>query len=304
MKTNARAAWDAEQIARAVGFTTSRFRGVGVFETRRFDDLAAALADAQGDRRALVYAITPEGWTIHIVNGDKIPKEPAMNTEATTKTYSSKSNAIRAARAALKGKHRDALAEVHFRLEPIGDEFAWHEIDLGTGQIATGELLEDGATEAKGVPPITVVPAKGGPKALPAAKLAHDTRSPKRRKADEAAQAAGFPNATRMAEAKQAEKAAAKAAKPKAEKPASKRAEVVAAAERGELPTPPDFSADTHKRFRPTLEALVAAAKAGNLKALKEDKTEPKSSSRQAICRYRDLAITALTAQAKVAKAA
>jgi hypothetical protein len=64
----------------------------------------------------IVYAVTPEGWTIHIVNGDKIPMETDM-TDATTKTYSSKSNAIRAARAALKGKHRDPLSGVHFRLE-------------------------------------------------------------------------------------------------------------------------------------------------------------------------------------------
>jgi len=210
---------------------------------------------------------------------------------ATTKTYSSKSNAIRAARAALKPKHRDPLAEVHFRLEQNGEEWAWHEIDLGTGQIATAELIEDGSTAVPGLPPTTVVPAK-------------ETRDQKRlRKIAEA-------------DARNAAKAAAKAAKaaePKAPKapraagapkPASKRAEIQAAAERGELPTPPDFSAETHKRFRPTLEALLAAAQAGNLKALKADKTEPKSSSRQAICRYRDLAIIALTAQSKVAKAA
>ncbi len=72
MKTNAKAAWDAEQIARAVEFTTCRFLGAGRYDTRRFEDRAVAEADATGDRRAMVFAITPEGWTIHIINGDKI----------------------------------------------------------------------------------------------------------------------------------------------------------------------------------------------------------------------------------------
>jgi hypothetical protein len=104
--TNARAAWDAEQIARAVEFTTSRFLGRGRYDTRRFSTLDAARADACGDRRAMVFAVTPEGFTIHIENGDAIAMEKAM-TDVTTKTYSSKSNAVRAARAGLKGKHRD-----------------------------------------------------------------------------------------------------------------------------------------------------------------------------------------------------
>lgn len=291
MKTNARAVWDQAQIARAVGFTTSRFKGVGVFDTRPFGDLASAFADARGDRRALVYAITPEGWTIHIANGDRLPAmETIMTNEAATKTYSSKSNAIRAARSALKGKHRDALAEVHFRLEPVGDEWAWHEIDVASGLVATGELIGDGSAPAS-LPPVTVVPAKEG-------------RDEARRRKIAEADARNAAKAAAKA-AKNAEPKAPKAPRPAgAPKPASKRAEVQAAAERGELPTPPDFSADTHKRFRPILEGLVAMAAAGNLKGLKADKTEPKSSSRQAICRYRDLAIVALTAQAKVAKAA
>jgi hypothetical protein len=74
---NARQAWDDEKIAAAVGYTTSRFLGRGAYDTRRFATLADALADAQGDRRALVYAISPEGFTIHITNGDRIAKQPA-----------------------------------------------------------------------------------------------------------------------------------------------------------------------------------------------------------------------------------
>lgn len=306
MKTNARAVWDQEQIARAVEFTTSRFLGRGVFDTRRFRDLALARTDAAGDRRAMVFAVTPEGWTVHIANGDAIPT--SETTMTTTKTYATKQDAIRSARAALKAKHRDAISGVHFRLNEAGGEWAWHELDVSTGQMAIGELIEDGAQAATDLPPVTQVPAKASgktkPAKTPAPKLAADTRSPKQRKLDAAAQAKGFPNAARMNDAMKAAKTAERAARPKAEKPASKRAEIQAAAERGEMPTAPDFSADTHKRFRKTLDALVAAAGAGDIKTLKADKTEPKSSSRVTLCRYRDLAIVALEAQKKLAKAA
>jgi hypothetical protein len=81
-KQSARQVWDDEQIARAVGYTTTRFMGRGDFDTRAFARLPDALADARGDRRAIVYAITPEGWTIHIINGDQIAEtETAMTTE-------------------------------------------------------------------------------------------------------------------------------------------------------------------------------------------------------------------------------
>ncbi len=212
-----------------------------------------------------------------------------------TKTYANKSNAIRAARAGLKTKHRDPLAGVHFSIVPAGDEWAWHEIDIASGQIATGELIEDGAQPATNLPAVTVVAAKESPDAKRRRKIAEaDARNAEKAAAKTA-------------------KAAAKAAAPKpakapkvagAPKAGGQRAEILAAAQRGELPAAPDFSADTHKRFRPTLDGLVAMVAAGNLKGLKADKTEPKSSSRQAICRYRDLSITALEAQAKAAKAA
>ncbi len=67
-----RQAFDEAQIERAVGFTTSRFMGRGRFDTRRFDTQGEAEADARGDARAMVYAVTPEGFTIHIINGDQI----------------------------------------------------------------------------------------------------------------------------------------------------------------------------------------------------------------------------------------
>lgn len=112
-----------------------------------------------------------------------------------------------------------------------------------------------------------------------------------------------------MVAAKPAKPAKAKAEKPakpaKAEKPAKagKRAEVLAAAEAGTLPAAPDFSAPTHARFLKKHAELVALVDAGDLKALKAFPINPISSSPKALARYRDLAVTALEARAKAAKA-
>ncbi|WP_439579343.1 hypothetical protein [Elioraea sp.] len=68
------AEWSAEQIARAAYFTVARFRGRGAYDTRRFATLAEARAEAAGDRRAMVYAVTPEGITVHVENGGCLPE--------------------------------------------------------------------------------------------------------------------------------------------------------------------------------------------------------------------------------------
>lgn len=107
------------------------------------------------------------------------------------------------------------------------------------------------------------------------------------------------------------DQAAAEIAKPKRErkaKPATetrpaagKRAAVLDAAQRGELPQAPDFSAATHTRYRKRLAEIVAAAEAGDIKALKAFEINPVSSSPKALAKYRDLAVIALEAQMKAA---
>lgn len=87
-------------------------------------------------------------------------------------------------------------------------------------------------------------------------------------------------------------------------KRAAAKAEAEAAAMRGELPKAPDFSAPTHKAWVKKLAAIVAMVEAGDIAGLKAEGTEPKSSSRMQLCRYRDLAIMALEARAASAKAA
>lgn len=90
----------------------------------------------------------------------------------------------------------------------------------------------------------------------------------------------------------------ARKAKGEAKAPVGKRAAIEAAAREGKLPTAPDFSAETHKRFRPLLAEVVDAVKARDAKALKAIKINPISSSPKAIAKYRDLALLAIEASA------
>jgi hypothetical protein len=76
-----------------------------------------------------------------------------------------------------------------------------------------------------------------------------------------------------------------------------KRAAVLAAAQAGKLPPPPDFSAATHERYRESLSLLVNLAKAGDIDSLKRLTFKTYSSSPKAMAKYRDLAVIALEAQ-------
>lgn len=72
-------------------------------------------------------------------------------------------------------------------------------------------------------------------------------------------------------------------------------------AERGELPSPPDFTAPTHARFRTRLAELVEMANAGDVDGLRAASIPTYSTSPRAMARYRDLAIIAHEARAKKA---
>jgi hypothetical protein len=84
-------------------------------------------------------------------------------------------------------------------------------------------------------------------------------------------------------------------------RPLGKRAQIEADARAGKLPKPPDFSADTHKRFRNKLASVVELAKTGDLNGLRSFEINPVSSSPKAIARYRDLCIVALEARQQAA---
>jgi hypothetical protein len=80
-------------------------------------------------------------------------------------------------------------------------------------------------------------------------------------------------------------------------RPVGRRAEIAENAAKGLLPPMPDFSADTHKRFRGKLAEVVKLVEAGDVAALKAFPINPYSSSPKALARYRDLAVTALEAR-------
>lgn len=77
-----------------------------------------------------------------------------------------------------------------------------------------------------------------------------------------------------------------------------KRAEIAANAAKGVLPPVPDFTAETHKRFRGKLDQVVKMVEDKDVAGLKAFQINPISSSPKAIARYRDLAVIALEAPA------
>jgi hypothetical protein len=108
--------------------------------------------------------------------------------------------------------------------------------------------------------------------------------------------------AEEAAKAEKADRKPRKAAEKSAtSRPVGKRAAIEAAARDGKLPEPPDFSAETHKRFRNKLASVVELAKAGDIKGLRAFEINPVSSSPTAIARYRDLCIIALEARQQAA---
>jgi hypothetical protein len=68
---------------------------------------------------------------------------------------------------------------------------------------------------------------------------------------------------------------------------------------KGKVPPPPDFSADTHARFRTKLATLVALAKKRDVAGLRAMQINPVSTSPIAMWRYRNLALIALEAPGK-----
>jgi hypothetical protein len=80
--------------------------------------------------------------------------------------------------------------------------------------------------------------------------------------------------------------------------PKGKRAEVAENITKGILPPPPDFAAETHRRFRGRLAEIIKLVKAGDIAALKVIEIKTYSSSPKALDRYRNLAVQAFEARA------
>lgn len=87
--------------------------------------------------------------------------------------------------------------------------------------------------------------------------------------------------------------------KPKGERARYDWEAATEAAAQGKLPTPPDFTANTHKYYRPKLAEVVKMAKGGDTKGLRSFKINGSSTSPTAIKKYVACALKALAAKAK-----
>ena len=79
-----------------------------------------------------------------------------------------------------------------------------------------------------------------------------------------------------------------------------KRQAILDQAQTGVLPPAPDFSKQTHARFRAKLAQIVALAEASDIAGLQAFEINPVSSSPKAMARYRDLCVIAITARSAV----
>jgi hypothetical protein len=91
---------------------------------------------------------------------------------------------------------------------------------------------------------------------------------------------------------------AALAAFPGLKKLSQRHLDLLESAHAGVLPTPPDFTADTHKNYRAKLARIVEAIAAGDVAALEAVDIKPVCSSSIPMARFRNLAVIALKARA------
>lgn len=282
-------------IANAVEW--SAFTQAGGRLTRHFGSRVEACHAAQRmadqfRRPALVYAIDRNGRS---AVADTI--QPSKESTMTAKTFSSRFNAQRGARRELGP---DAQEGRDFRTEKRDGAWVWLAIDPVPG-FAEGAANAIPASETAHVGEPTVddlgIPGflrreKEQPEpvlAEPAKVEDHETELPKR-------------NMAKREPEQRAKKAAnAQPVPEKEERVTGKRAAVEEAARQGQLPSPPDFSAATHARFRAKLAKLVEMVEAGDVEGLKAFAINPVSTSPRAMARYRDLAVIALEARRSAA---
>jgi hypothetical protein len=159
--------------------------------------------------------------------------------------------------------------------------------------------VADDVRKARRSRPLAVAEAKSAPAAPEVPPAPRRTR-PLAVVAEERAPAAAARRSRKSAPA--VVEAPAKEPKAKAARPETKRAAIERIAANGVLPTPPDFSAPSHSRYRKKLADLVDLVLAGDIAALRALAIPTYSSSLAAMSRYRDLAVIALEARASAPK--
>jgi hypothetical protein len=198
--------------------------------------------------------------------------------EETMKTFSNKSNAVRAAMKA-------GLDPVELTFIETAGRWGWEVMHANVLLVPAGPASETGDDE------IPAFLKKGS----------------QMKTVEAVAPVAPTPEAPAATPAKRQRKAAApvtaaEAASAKRQRsPGAKYETLFAEAEKGNLPPAPEFSADTHKPYRKKLSALVSLAEAGDADGMWAITINPISSSPKALERYRNLATVAIKAKRKAA---
>lgn len=290
---------------------------------------AQQLANTMG-KAALVYAVTAAGRSAHVTSiyPEAVGGPTTMKTATPTPTaYASKSAATKAARAALGADARFTTDKGPLGwtfaampdTDPVEDTMAQLDAAEAASAIFADADADATAADALAARPADLVQARdiGGhvvmvcpndpllvdgvkypskARASEARRLAAD-RAKRPAKAAAKPPKAAKPGPVQKAAAKAAPavKKAVAAAVAKAAAPAAgKRAQVLADAQRGIVPAAPDFSAETHKRYRAQLTKVQAMAAAGDVKGLKAEEIKTSGSSGKALDRFRQLAIVAI----------
>lgn len=214
-----------------------------------------------------------------------------------TKTYTNKSNAIRAARAALTTKHPGGpLSGVHFNVRQLNDEeWVWDEVNVDTGEVTAGS--GEVPPPPPSLPEVTPEPserelaAKAQRQAAKAAKVKAAPAGKAKPPLDPAFTAAAKPSRQRQADSKPA---------PAAKAPGAKHAAALEAAKAGTMPEAPVFGSASGAPYQRRLDKIVAAANAGDVAALKAFNISDQvvNTRIQQMARYRDLVVVALEAKA------
>ncbi len=283
---------DTAMIERAVRFDATIFLGTGQFHTAPFERLEDAREAARrfgevanNGRKGLVYAITAEGRSTLVPDAYEpatlIDGATTMNATTLSALDFAKLTAVIVGGAYKRSANKDAAVAKFLKaadekgLRPTAERLLGQaDMDFDTAEHVIFEAIKGGHAS------IPEVKANTPAEAMEAA--AEATTSPRKRG--------------------RVVVDAPKPAAAKADKPATgKRAAILEAAQRGEVPAAPDFSANTHKPFRKKLEAVVAMVEAGDIAGLEAFAINPVSSSPKAIAKYRDLAVIALKARKAVA---
>lgn len=264
---------DQSKITEAIEFTAHLRRNAFDKITERFPTLAeasrrAAEFEGTSSRQALVYAIHPDGSSIFV------PRDMRDAALSATPRIKAKETAAMATKP-LSGTEISKLTAI-VTGGPYKRSNSWHNAKMRFLKIASEAGIK--APEA-----FLEMPFKAAADEL--------------RAELDAIRSGGKPKAQKPANVN----APKQASKPVAadRKPTGKRAAILEAAQRGELPAPPDFSAPSHARYRKKLAELVAMVEAGDVEGLRSLNIPTYSSSPQAMNRYRNLAIIALEARSK-----